>query len=125
MTGQTLNPSATSTSYSGRLVISNADAKAASNLYATFFNPVTNEAWDENATAMGSNATVTHANAAVACTDENDKVSDGWYTPIPALPDAEYIVKWYDNVAPAVGDAIVIAKKCNILGGFAQTVGDN
>ena len=125
MPGQKLNPSATSTSYSGRLVISNADAKAATNLYATFYNPITNEAWDEDASAMGSNATVTHANAAVACTDEKDLVSDGWYVPIPAVPDGVYIVKWYDNATPAVGDTIVGAKQCNIKDGFAQTVGDN
>jgi len=125
MSDRILNNNAVSTSYSGRLVLSNDDAKAAANLYATFYSPITNEAWDEDAGAMGSNATVTHANAAVACTDELALVSDGWYTPIPAIPDGIYIVKWYDNAAPAVGDAIVIAKQCNIKNGFAQTVGDN
>jgi hypothetical protein len=120
-----LNTQSNVTAYSGRLVISNADAKAAANLYATFYNPVTNEAWDEDASAMGSNATVTHANAAVACTDENDLVSDGWFVPIPDVPDGWYIVKFYDNAVPADTDTIIIAKAMNISGGFAQSVNDN
>jgi hypothetical protein len=34
------------------------------NVYCTFYNTIKDTAWDQNATAMGAGATVTHANAA-------------------------------------------------------------
>ena len=114
------------TRYEGRLVVSNTDVKDAANVYATFYFPVPNQAWDENASDMGSNDTVTHANAAVTCTDETDLVSDGWYVPIPSgIRDGFCVIKLYNNAVPAVGDTIILAKAAFISGGFAQSIGDN
>lgn len=101
-----------------------------SNVYCTFYKADSKassggEVWDENATAMGDGDTVTHANAAVACTDHRTRPADGYLIPVPATIDGgTYDIKFYDNGTPAAGDAILHGRKAYIKGGNIQTWDD-
>ena len=102
---------------------------SSSNVYCTFYNTQLDQAWDENASAMGPGATVTHANAAVPCTDHRavtgNRVANGYLVPVPdTLTDGWYKVAFYANATPASADEILLSRYCYIKGGRIQSVDD-
>ena len=113
--------------FRGRLVISNAAAQGASNLYATFYNPDTDKMWDENSSAEAVDGTVSRANAAVACTDYRSvtaatRAADGWLVNIPTEIKGDWIIKLYNNASPTAGDDIVEARYANVQDGEVKSV---
>jgi hypothetical protein len=103
------------------------------NVYTTFVSEVTvagdNRVWDENASAMGA-STVTHVNAAVACTDyrataTGNRALNGWYTNVPStIENGWYHVRYYNNATPATTDAVLLGRWCNINDGEIQSAMD-
>ena len=92
-----------------------------SDLYARFYNTKLDELWDTDAEAMGSAATVTWANSAVALTDHT-ATRGGFLIPVPAVDDGWYDVLIYDNATPASSDTVLLGKHCYIQGGMIQTM---
>ena len=106
----------------GNSVIYSQNDKA--NMYARFYNTQRDQLWDQNATAMGSGATVTWANSAVSLTDW-EATRGGWKITVPAtLTEGWYDVTIYDNAAPAATDTLLIGRHCYIKGGSIQSLDD-
>lgn len=93
------------------------------NLYAIFTDAINDEAWDQNAVAVGDPDVVTAANAAVTLTNNTTNARKGWTIVVPAnLPGGLWQIAVSDNVAPAYTDDVLFARICNIKDGKIQTM---
>lgn len=109
----------------GAFIVSNSAAIADDNSYSTLLELRLMKAWDTNAGALGDNATVTRANAAISDTDLRATTADGWLVNVPSTtPDGWYLWTRYNNATPDDADAIRDRRIVNIISGSIQTSDD-